>query len=241
MFHDLYLNTAYSFLLDMAYRSSLCGCYSEVKARIHRIFLDGYDIFPFIAEKVHNEKLKDVRSRLTYREDTEHETKSASCHQKRKRRGGRQKEIQKSPSPSRSRRAKRQEQRRNDARELIQSYVTCSIERQWENEREYQRREWEDSRGEPLESEDSSRGSHWKKQSRKIRKGEGEDLSKPYDKESTTSFTRRFNKFVFPKRIQMPSTIKTYDGTGDPEDHLKNFHNSRQGRKIGNAHLVPHV
>ncbi|GKA63349.1 reverse transcriptase domain-containing protein [Tanacetum coccineum] len=43
-------------------------------------------ILPFMAEKAHNKKLKDVRSRLTYREDTEQETESASHHRKRKRR-----------------------------------------------------------------------------------------------------------------------------------------------------------
>ncbi|GKA04477.1 hypothetical protein Tco_0683597 [Tanacetum coccineum] len=60
-------------------------------------------ILPFMAEKSHNEKLKDVRSRLTYREDTEQETESAPRHRKRKRRSGKHKEIQKSPSPTRSR------------------------------------------------------------------------------------------------------------------------------------------
>ncbi|GKA03816.1 hypothetical protein Tco_0676597 [Tanacetum coccineum] len=60
-------------------------------------------ILLFMVEKSHNEKLKDVRSRLTYREDTEQETESASRHRKRKRRRGKQKEIQKSPSPTRSR------------------------------------------------------------------------------------------------------------------------------------------
>nr|GEU43383.1 reverse transcriptase domain-containing protein [Tanacetum cinerariifolium] len=54
-------------------------------------------ILPFMAEKAHNQKLKDVRSRLTYREDTEQENKSASRHKKRKRRGGKQKETQKHP------------------------------------------------------------------------------------------------------------------------------------------------
>ncbi|GJW44232.1 hypothetical protein Tco_0073031 [Tanacetum coccineum] len=54
-------------------------------------------------------------------------------------------------------------------------------------------------------------------------KDEGEDLSEPYDEESTTPFTRSINKFVFPKRIRMPSTVKTYDGTSDLEDHLKTF------------------
>ncbi|GKF64308.1 hypothetical protein Tco_0187756, partial [Tanacetum coccineum] len=42
-------------------------------------------------------------SRLSYRESTkQQETENTSRHQKRKRRGVRQKEIQKSPSPTRS-------------------------------------------------------------------------------------------------------------------------------------------
>ncbi|GJX19415.1 hypothetical protein Tco_0222092 [Tanacetum coccineum] len=60
-------------------------------------------ILSFMAEKAHNEKLKDVCSRLTYCEDTEQETESASRHRKRNRRGGKQKETQKSPSSIRSR------------------------------------------------------------------------------------------------------------------------------------------
>ncbi|GJV23112.1 hypothetical protein Tco_1375807 [Tanacetum coccineum] len=59
--------------------------------------------------------------------------------------------------------ARRQEQRRKDAR-THRSYVTCSSERQKENEREYQRHKWEDSIDEPLESEDSAGGRHWKRQ-----------------------------------------------------------------------------
>nr|GEX26526.1 F-box protein PP2-A13-like [Tanacetum cinerariifolium] len=50
-------------------------------------------------DSAHNEKLKDVRSRLSYRESTKYKTENTSRHQKRKRRGARQKEIQKSPSP----------------------------------------------------------------------------------------------------------------------------------------------
>nr|GFA29712.1 hypothetical protein [Tanacetum cinerariifolium] len=69
--------------------------------------------------------------------------------------------------------AKRQKQRRKDSRELIRIYVTCSSERQRENKREYQKREREDSRDEPLESKDSIEGRHWKRQSRKAQKKKG--------------------------------------------------------------------
>ncbi|GJX30280.1 reverse transcriptase domain-containing protein [Tanacetum coccineum] len=92
-----------------------------------------------------------------------------------------------------------------------------------ENEREYRQRKWEDSRDEPLESEDRASGRNWKRQSKRARKGTKDDLSEPYDEESTTPFTRRINKIVLLKRIQMPTTVKTYDATGDPKDHLKTF------------------
>ena len=35
--------------------------------------------------------------------------------------------------------------------------------------------------------------------------------------------SHRIRSFEFPKRTRMSSNVKTYDGTSDPEDHLKNF------------------
>ncbi|GKB46966.1 hypothetical protein Tco_0897719 [Tanacetum coccineum] len=134
---------------------------SSVTPSVMREFYEKHyaQILSFMAEKAHNEKLKDVHSRLTYREDTDQETKSASRDQKRKRRGKKRKKSKK------------------------------SYELQRENEREYQRREQEDSRDQLLESEDSSGGRDWKRQSNKAQKREGKDLSKSYDEESTTPFT----------------------------------------------------
>ncbi|GKE70544.1 hypothetical protein Tco_1528616 [Tanacetum coccineum] len=145
--------------------------------------------------------------------------------------GERKERRRRSPSQASSRSAsvvsrlgaKRQEQRRKDTRELIRSYVTFSSKCQRENKKDYRRHEREDSRDEPLESEDSAGERHCKRQSRRARKEERDDLSEPYDEESTTHFTQRINKFAFPKIIRMPTTVKTYDGMGDPKDHLKTF------------------
>ncbi|GKG03768.1 hypothetical protein Tco_0314155, partial [Tanacetum coccineum] len=82
-------------------------------------------ILPFMAEKAHNEKLKNVCSRLTYCEDIEQETESASRHQKRKRRGGRQKEIRKSPSLTRSRSVFSQLRMEEKKRKDEKISVTC--------------------------------------------------------------------------------------------------------------------
>ncbi|GJU66674.1 hypothetical protein Tco_1252933 [Tanacetum coccineum] len=166
---------------------------SVTSLAIHVFCEKHYDqILPFMAEKAHNEKLKDVRSRLRNRSEER-------------------------------RKKERQEQKKKDVRELIRSYVTCSSKRQRENEREYWRPEREYSKDEPLKSEDSVEGRHWKRQSRKAQKRTKDDFFEPYDKEYTTPFTRRINEFVFPKRIWMPMTIKTYNKTGDPKDHLKTF------------------
>ncbi|GJT81046.1 reverse transcriptase domain-containing protein [Tanacetum coccineum] len=50
-----------------------------------------------------------------------------------------------------------------------------------------------------------------------------EDLSQPWVCEETGSFTPRIRYFDLPKRIRMLSHVKTYDGSEDPKDHLKNF------------------
>ncbi|GKD54049.1 reverse transcriptase domain-containing protein [Tanacetum coccineum] len=52
---------------------------------------------------------------------------------------------------------------------------------------------------------------------------EDEDLSQPWVCEETDPFTPRIHYFDLPKRIRMPSHVKTYDGCEDPEDHLKIF------------------
>ncbi|GJU07691.1 reverse transcriptase domain-containing protein [Tanacetum coccineum] len=72
------------------------------------------------------------------------------------------------------------------------------------------------------ESEDSG-GGHWKSRSKKKKQSrEEDDLSQPWVCEEIDLFTPRIRYFDFPK-TKMPSHIKTYDGSKDPEDHLKLF------------------
>ncbi|GJX94677.1 reverse transcriptase domain-containing protein [Tanacetum coccineum] len=49
-----------------------------------------------------------------------------------------------------------------------------------------------------------------------------DDLSQPWTCEERNPFTPRIRHFDFP-RTRMPSHVKTYDGSGNPEDHLKLF------------------
>ncbi|GJZ42351.1 reverse transcriptase domain-containing protein [Tanacetum coccineum] len=72
------------------------------------------------------------------------------------------------------------------------------------------------------ESEDSERG-HWKSKSRRQRSNTYEDdLSQPWTCEERNPFTPRIRHFSL-TRTRMPSHVKIYDGSGDPEDHLKLF------------------
>ncbi|GJX09713.1 reverse transcriptase domain-containing protein [Tanacetum coccineum] len=89
--------------------------------------------------------------------------------------------------------------------------------------RHHDRKAYSRKGGRMSESEDSA-GGHWKSKSKKQRSSmEDEDLSQPWVCEETDPFTPRIRYFDLPKRIRMPSHVKTYDGSEDPEDHLKIF------------------
>ncbi|GJU80627.1 hypothetical protein Tco_1282992, partial [Tanacetum coccineum] len=49
-----------------------------------------------------------------------------------------------------------------------------------------------------------------------------EDLSKPFKEVLKCPFTRRIIEFSSPGH-RMPTNVKIYDGTGDPEDHISRF------------------
>ncbi|GJW61559.1 hypothetical protein Tco_0110894 [Tanacetum coccineum] len=69
----------------------------------------------------------------------------------------------------------------------------------------------------------SSEGGHWKSKSKRHRSNtHKDDLSQPWTCEERNPFTPCIRHFNFP-RTRIPSHVKTYDGSGDPEDHLKLF------------------
>ncbi|GKD45523.1 reverse transcriptase domain-containing protein [Tanacetum coccineum] len=77
---------------------------------------------------------------------------------------------------------------------------------------------------EPLPESEDSGGGHWKSRSKKQKSRiKEDDLSQPWVCEETDPFTRRIRYFDFPKKTRMPNNVKTYDGSDDPEDHLKIF------------------
>ncbi|GJR49703.1 hypothetical protein Tco_1400224 [Tanacetum coccineum] len=207
-----------------------------------------YDqLLPLMAEKVHQEKLHGVQARLSFegssRKNSQTQEKSQyseleSFDRKKKSKKGEgpaRTPCPEAPIPSRvhtsaKRIARDPDRRSREAKSLIQSYVTCSSKRQREIEQEWNavdranRRMLIPAREATLSESKNSRGGHWKSRPKKLKSSTDEDdLSQPWLCEEMDPFTPRIRNFVFPKRIHMPSNVRIYDGTGDPEDHLKNF------------------
>ncbi|GJU76142.1 reverse transcriptase domain-containing protein [Tanacetum coccineum] len=76
------------------------------------------------------------------------------------------------------------------------------------------------------ESNTSDTG-HWKSRDKR-RKALEEDMVVPWSCEDVHPFTPRIRNFRSSRKTRMPNNVKTYDGTGDPEDHLKVFQASAQ-------------
>nr|GEU95398.1 reverse transcriptase domain-containing protein [Tanacetum cinerariifolium] len=72
----------------------------------------------------------------------------------------------------------------------------------------------------------SSDGKHRK--SRRHQPTDEDDLKRPWMCEEENPFTHRIRNFESSRKTRMPNNVKTYDGTGDPEDHVKVFQAAAQ-------------
>nr|GEZ45448.1 reverse transcriptase domain-containing protein [Tanacetum cinerariifolium] len=75
---------------------------------------------------------------------------------------------------------------------------------------------------------DSNDGRHWKSKSKSHKPTDEDDLTMPWMCEEVDPFTPRICNFKSSFKTRMPNNVKTYDGTGDPEDHVKNFQAAAQ-------------
>ncbi|GKE55866.1 reverse transcriptase domain-containing protein, partial [Tanacetum coccineum] len=71
-------------------------------------------------------------------------------------------------------------------------------------------------------------GGHWKSKSKRNKSTDEDDLAVPWICEEVDPFTPRIRNFKSSQKTRMPNNVKTYDGTGDPEDHVKNFQAAAQ-------------
>nr|GEV96346.1 reverse transcriptase domain-containing protein [Tanacetum cinerariifolium] len=73
---------------------------------------------------------------------------------------------------------------------------------------------------------DSSDEKHRK--SRRHQPTDEDDLKRPWMCEEENPFTPRIHNFESSRKTRMPNNVRTYDGTGDPEDHVKVFQAAAQ-------------
>ncbi|GKD09057.1 hypothetical protein Tco_1188742 [Tanacetum coccineum] len=74
----------------------------------------------------------------------------------------------------------------------------------------------------------TSNGGHWKSRTKRRKLAYEDDLAEPWTCEDVDPFTPRIRNFKSSRKTRIPNNVKTYDGTGDPEDHLKIFQAAAQ-------------
>ncbi|GKE31158.1 hypothetical protein Tco_1450480 [Tanacetum coccineum] len=201
-------------------------------------------LLPIIAEKFNkekerNEKLKEVKARLNFTERSGTSRYSTSRtvntreHEKRHR-SRRSRSPRPSPSVfsrirrerTRSPRQKPRERERDVFKRLGSRGRSVSAHSDSYTQRSYSRYT------EALSESEDNGGGHWKSRSKKKKPSrEEDDLSQPWVCEEIDPFTPRICYFDFPK-TWMPSHIKTYDGSEDPEDHLKIFQAAAKTKRL---------
>nr|GEW34267.1 hypothetical protein [Tanacetum cinerariifolium] len=210
-----------------------------------------HQLLPIIAEKVHQEKvqqekLKEMKARLNFegcsrrnskiREVSQH-SESRTPNVRGEHRRGRKSRRSRSMSRSPERTSVFPRIRRDRDRGVFNRLGVKGVSAHSESRYQISRSERTESvprkrhhegtcsrRTEMLsESEDSGGGQRRSKSKKQKSSIEEEDLSQPWVCEETDPFTPRIRYFELPKNTRMPSNVKTYDGSDDPEDHLKKF------------------
>ncbi|GJV34752.1 reverse transcriptase domain-containing protein [Tanacetum coccineum] len=74
----------------------------------------------------------------------------------------------------------------------------------------------------------TSNGGRWKLASKRQKLIDEEDLAVPWTCEEVDPFTPRICNFKSSRKTRMPNNVKTYDKTGDLEDHVKKFQATAQ-------------
>ncbi|GJZ12574.1 hypothetical protein Tco_0547804 [Tanacetum coccineum] len=166
-----------------------------------------HQILPIITEKVHQEKaqqekLKAVKSRLNFEETSRHsESRTLVRRRDLKERLGPRYVRGRFGSPEPRRGRSESPKKKGSERKTVFKRVSSK-------------------KIEELSESEGSAGGHWKSKLKRPKSSVEDDLSQPWVCEETYTFTPRIRYFDFPK-TRMPSHIKTYDGSEDPEDHLK--------------------
>nr|GEV76629.1 reverse transcriptase domain-containing protein [Tanacetum cinerariifolium] len=193
------------------------------------------DILPIIMDKVRRDRRKDVHTRLDFGEGPRERTREDSHHSSARAR------------TTKPERLKVQDRLRYGDRHVLdrlghrrQSAVGESYDdsishsyRDRNRSRHMKRRRDNESPLSSVSKSDTSDGRYLKSGSKRHKSTDEDDLTRPWMCEEEDPFTPRIRNFESSRRTRMPNNMKTYDGTGDPEDHVKKFRVAAQEIKHG--------
>nr|GEV57150.1 reverse transcriptase domain-containing protein [Tanacetum cinerariifolium] len=180
------------------------------------------DILPIIMDKVRHDKRKEVHARLDFGESSrERRTREDSTTQviEDRVRSGRSRPHRLDTS---NEDCPKDRERFRGVKESYDDSFSHSY-RDGNRSRHMKRRRDNESPLSSMLKSDSSDGRYRKSRSKRHRSTDEDDLTRPWMCEEEDPFTLRIRNFVSSRRTQMPNNVKTYDGTGDPEDHVKIF------------------
>ncbi|GJU74795.1 reverse transcriptase domain-containing protein [Tanacetum coccineum] len=175
---------------------------------------------------------RNVFNRLTHRRRSVHERLS-DTYSPSTTKSGPSRTDSRDPSHSRGHSRSRERPRMEDrSRGTEESYGDTYSQRTKTEYKDRSRniRKWRESES-PLSrgsESDTSNGGHWKSRTKRRKLADEDDLAEPWTCEDVDPFTPRIRNFKSSRKTRMPNNVKTYDGTGDPEDHLKIFQAAAQ-------------
>nr|GEV40105.1 reverse transcriptase domain-containing protein [Tanacetum cinerariifolium] len=202
-------------------------------------------ILPLMAEKVHQEKLQGMQTRLTYGESSQRNSQtqektqlfeSESCDKKKRSKKEKAQckhhvqSVSGSPEPKRGR--SESPRKRDSKRKMVFKRLENGVfHRLGDKEngtkpafKKHHNKRASSRMTEAFSESEDNIGGHWKTRSKKQRSSiEDDDLAQPWVCEETDPFTPRIRYFDLQKMTRMPSHLKTYDRSEDLEDHLKIF------------------
>nr|GEV99438.1 reverse transcriptase domain-containing protein [Tanacetum cinerariifolium] len=209
------------------------------------------DILPIIMEKVCHDRRRDVHTRLDFREGPRERIREDSHHsntraratepervkvQDRLRYGDRHETDSRDPPRGRSR-ARGLNTSRDDRpedrecfRSVRESYDDSFSHSYHEEDRSLHMKRRKDNKSPPssVSKSDSSDEKYRRSKSKRHKSTDEDDLTRLWMCEEEGPFTHRIRNFESSRRTRMPKNVKTYDGTGDPEDHVKVFQAAAQ-------------
>ncbi|GJV26737.1 reverse transcriptase domain-containing protein [Tanacetum coccineum] len=206
------------------------------------------DTLPIIMEKARCDKQKEVQTRLDFGENSKKtrrerenslnsraENSPTRFHPQRSRTHGREKQKDKNVFNRLNHRRKSVHERLNHLWGVEESYgdtysqgTRTKYRDRFRSVKRWRESEPPSSRG--SESSTSNRG-YWKSRTKRRKLVDEDDFAVPWTCEDVDPFTPRICNFKSSRKTRIPNNIKTYDGTGDPEDHLKVFQAATQQKK----------